>query len=101
MVAWAGIRGVATLATALALPLTTSEGGRFPHRDLVIFLAFAVILSTLVLEGLGLPVLIRWLGLQDEGRSGARSPNPAWPLPSGARTPGPTGGRTLGAHGGR
>jgi monovalent cation/hydrogen antiporter len=70
VVAWAGIRGVATLATALALPPTISEGGPFPHRDLVVFLAFTVILSTLVLQGLGLPVLIRWLGLQDEGRSG-------------------------------
>jgi monovalent cation/hydrogen antiporter len=70
VVAWAGIRGVATLATALALPPTRSGGRPFEHRGLVIFLAFSVILSTLVLQGLSLPALIRWLGLRDDEGSG-------------------------------
>jgi CPA1 family monovalent cation:H+ antiporter len=61
VIGWAGPRGVVTLATALALPLTTDAGAPFPHRDLVIFLAFAVILATLVGQGLTLPLLIRRL----------------------------------------
>jgi Na+/H+ antiporter len=67
LVAWAGIRGVDSLATALAVPLVISAGRPFPQRDLVIFLSFGVILSTLVLQGLSLPLLIRWLGLRDDG----------------------------------
>ena len=70
VVAWSGIRGVDTLATALALPLTVSGGQPFPQRDLVVFLAFSVILSTLVFQGLSLPSLIRWLGLRDDLGSG-------------------------------
>jgi CPA1 family monovalent cation:H+ antiporter len=67
MIAWAGIRGVDSLATALAVPLVISGGRPFPSRSLVIFLSFAVILSTLVLQGFSLPLLIRWLGLRDDG----------------------------------
>jgi monovalent cation/hydrogen antiporter len=70
VVAWAGIRGVATLATALALPPTLPGGRPFEHRALVIFLAFSVILSTLMLQGLSLPVLIRRLGLREHEGSG-------------------------------
>jgi CPA1 family monovalent cation:H+ antiporter len=66
-IAWAGIRGVDSLATALAVPLVISGGGSFPQRNLVIFLSFGVILSTLVLQGFSLPLLIRWLGLHDDG----------------------------------
>jgi monovalent cation/hydrogen antiporter len=60
---WSGMRGAVSLAAALALPLTTSTGQPFPHRHLIIFLTFAVILATLVLQGLTLPWLIRRLGL--------------------------------------
>ena len=67
LIAWAGIRGVDSLATALAVPLVISAGRPFPQRDLVIFLSFGVILSTLVLQGMSLPLLIRWLGLRDDG----------------------------------
>src|SRR6185503_4194751 len=56
-----------SLAAALALPLSTDSGEAFPGRDLVLFLTFAVILFTLVAMGLTLPLLIRWLGLEDDG----------------------------------
>ena len=59
--AWAGMRGAVSLAAALALP------GDFPQRDLLIFLTFCVIFVTLVLQGLTLPPLIRWLGVLDDG----------------------------------
>src|SRR5262249_34127460 len=58
---------VDSLATALAVPLVISGGSPFPLRNLVIFLSFGVILSTLVLQGLSLPLLIRWLKLHDDG----------------------------------
>src|SRR5439155_11485482 len=67
LLGWCGLRGAVSLAAALALPLTTDTGAAFPQRDLIIFLAFCVILSTLVLQGLTLPVLIRVLGLEDDG----------------------------------
>jgi monovalent cation/hydrogen antiporter len=66
VVAWTGMRGVISLAAALALPLQTAAGVPFPFRDLIIFLTFCVILATLVVQGLSLPVLIRALGLEDD-----------------------------------
>jgi monovalent cation/hydrogen antiporter len=66
VIAWTGMRGVISLAAALALPLQTASGSLFPHRDLIIFLTFCVILATLVVQGLSLPVLIRALGLEDD-----------------------------------
>jgi len=63
---WAGMRGVVSLAAALALPAVLPNGDTFP-RHLLIFLTFAVILATLVGQGLTLPWLIRWLGLGDDG----------------------------------
>jgi CPA1 family monovalent cation:H+ antiporter len=67
IVGWAGMRGVVSLAAALALPLTVDGGAPFPERDLVIFLTFSVILATLVGQGLTLPWLIRRLGIGDDG----------------------------------
>ncbi len=67
VVAWAGIRGVDSLATALAVPLVIGTGAAFPQRGLIVFLAFGVIFATLVLQGLTLPWLIAWLGLRDDG----------------------------------
>ena len=61
VISWAGMRGVISLAAALALPETIAS------RDLIIFLTFNVILATLVLQGLSLPFLIRLLGLEDDG----------------------------------
>ncbi len=67
VISWAGMRGVISLAAALALPLTTEAGEPFPGRDLILFLTFAVILATLVVQGLSLPLIIRALGLEDDG----------------------------------
>jgi len=67
IVGWAGMRGVVSLAAALAVPLYVTGGARFPERDLVIFLTFSVIVATLVGQGLTLPFLIRWLGVGDDG----------------------------------
>jgi CPA1 family monovalent cation:H+ antiporter len=63
VVSWTGMRGIVSLAAALALPLATARGAPFPFRDEVIVLTFAVILSTLVVQGLSLTPLIRWLRL--------------------------------------
>jgi CPA1 family monovalent cation:H+ antiporter len=67
VMAWSGMRGAVSLAVALALPLTTDAGGGFPKRDLIVFLTFAVIFFTLVVQGLSLPALIRGLGVSDGG----------------------------------
>ena len=67
VMAWSGMRGAVSLAVALALPFTTDAGGGFPERDLVVFLTFAVIFFTLVVQGLSLPALIRRLGVSDGG----------------------------------
>ena len=64
LISWAGMRGAVSLAAALALPLATDAGAPFPHRDLIIFLTFCVILGTLVLQGLTLPAVIRVLGIE-------------------------------------
>jgi CPA1 family monovalent cation:H+ antiporter len=68
VIAWTGMRGVISLAAALALPLSVDGGtAPFPERDLILFLTFCVILATLVVQGLTLPLLIRALGLEDDG----------------------------------
>lgn len=61
VVSWAGMRGIVTLATALALP------AGFPHRDTMVFTAVCVVLVTLCLQGLTLGPLLTWLGLSDDG----------------------------------
>ena len=58
---WAGMRGVVSMAAALAIPLTLPNGEIFPHRNLIIYLTFCVILATLVLLGFTLPWAIRSL----------------------------------------
>ena len=65
-VAWNGMRGAVTIAAALLIPLTTDAGAPFPGRDLIVFFAFAVVLATLVVQGLSLPVVIRALGLEED-----------------------------------
>ena len=62
---WAGMRGVVSLATALALPLVLRKGQPFPQRDVILFITFTVILVTLVVQGLSLPWLVRRLGVQE------------------------------------
>jgi Na+/H+ antiporter len=68
MLAYTGIRGIVSLAAALAIPLTIENGQPFPHRDLILFLTYSVILVTLVGQGLLLPLVIRALGLANAGR---------------------------------
>ncbi|MEV7318516.1 Na+/H+ antiporter [Streptomyces sp. NPDC093970] len=61
---WSGMRGVASVALALAVPLRTGDGSPFPDRDEIVFIAFGVIMATLVLQGLTLPWLVKRLGVR-------------------------------------
>jgi CPA1 family monovalent cation:H+ antiporter len=67
IVGWSGMRGVISLAAAFALPFALSDGSAFPGRNYILFLAFSVILATLVVQGLTLPFVIRKLGLKADG----------------------------------
>lgn len=67
IIGWTGMRGIVSLAAALALPLTTAAGTALPFRAEIILIAFMVILVTLVLQGLSLPLLIRTLDLDEDG----------------------------------
>jgi CPA1 family monovalent cation:H+ antiporter len=62
------VRGIVSLAAALAIPFATANGQAFPDRDLILFMTFSVILVTLVGQGLALPFVIRALGLAHAGR---------------------------------
>jgi CPA1 family monovalent cation:H+ antiporter len=72
LITWSGMRGAVSLAAALAIPLSTDAGEPFPGRDLILFLTFAVIFGTLVIQGLTLPAVIRLLKLEDDGEDDAR-----------------------------
>ncbi len=65
VVSWAGMRGVVSLAAALSVPLVLGDGTAFPHRNLILFITFIVILVTLVFQGLTLPLLIRMLDVRE------------------------------------
>lgn len=65
IVSWAGMRGVVSLASALSIPLTLTNGEPFPHRNLILFITFVVILFTLVFQGLSLPFVIRKVNYDD------------------------------------
>jgi CPA1 family monovalent cation:H+ antiporter len=65
IVGWAGMRGVVSLASALAIPLTLEGGEAFPERNMILFITFVVILITLVIQGLTLPVVLRLLKIQE------------------------------------
>jgi monovalent cation/hydrogen antiporter len=67
LLGFTGVRGIVSLAAALAIPFTMDDGGPFPDRDLILFLTFSVILVTLVGQGLTLPAVIRVLGLAKAG----------------------------------
>ena len=69
VIAFTGVRGAVSLAAALALPFVLPDGQSFPYRDLILFVSFGVIFITLVGVGLGLPPLVRWLGVNDVGRA--------------------------------
>ena len=64
VVGWSGMRGVVSLAAALAIPAVLPGGEGLPHRNLILCITFIVILITLVVQGLSLPVLIRWLKIE-------------------------------------
>ena len=66
LIGWIGMRGIVSLALALALPLVLSDGRPFPQREVVIVLSFAVILVTLLLQGLSLRWVIRKLGFKED-----------------------------------
>lgn len=63
IIGWGGMRGVLSLAAAVSLPYTLRNGQMFPQRSMIIYLAFCLIVATLVVQGLTLPWLIRRLGL--------------------------------------
>jgi monovalent cation/hydrogen antiporter len=69
---WTGMRGAVSLAAALAIPVAVHSGAPFPQRDTIIFLTYAVILATVLLQGLSLPALIAKLGVEDDGGAGQR-----------------------------
>lgn len=64
VISWTGTRGIISLAAALALPLTLYNDSAFPQRALILFLCFMVIFTTLVIQGLSLPGLVRLLGIK-------------------------------------
>lgn len=64
IIAWSGMRGVVSLASALAVPFYMANGEEFPHRNLILFITFVVILITLVVQGLMLPYIIRKLNIE-------------------------------------
>lgn len=72
-IGFTGVRGIVSLAAALAIPFATESGAPFPDRDLILFLTFSVILVTLVGHGLMLPFVIRALGLANAGRRERRA----------------------------
>jgi Na+/H+ antiporter len=65
-IAWAGMRGGVTLAAGLAIPLSTDSGAPFPDRSLIVFLAFSVVLGSLLIQGLSLPGIVRMLRLEED-----------------------------------
>jgi hypothetical protein len=67
VLAFTGVRGAVSLAAALALPFALPSGEAFPYRDLILFVTFGVILITLVGLGLGLPLVVRLLGISQAG----------------------------------
>jgi CPA1 family monovalent cation:H+ antiporter len=67
-ISWNGMRGAVTIAAALLIPLNTNAGTPLPGRDSIVFFSFAVVLGTLVIQGLSMPLVIRLLGLEaDDG----------------------------------
>ena len=66
IISWCGMRGIVTLAAAFALPIGHDTAGRFPFRDLVVLTAFIVVLGTLVIQGLTLRPLLKFLDLRDD-----------------------------------
>jgi CPA1 family monovalent cation:H+ antiporter len=64
IIGWSGMRGIVSLAAALSLPLVMADGSVFPQRDVIIFLTVTVVILMLVIQGLGLPILIKRLNIK-------------------------------------
>jgi CPA1 family monovalent cation:H+ antiporter len=77
ILSFVGVRGVVSLAAALAIPLTVESGAPFPYRDLVLFVTFGVIVVTLVGQGIMLPHVIGWLGIAVNGATRDRNEHQA------------------------
>jgi monovalent cation/hydrogen antiporter len=77
LLAFTGVRGVVSLAAALAVPLTTAAGAAFPGRDLILFVTFGVIVVTLIGQGLMLPSTVRWLALPRDAADERKRENEA------------------------
>ena len=69
VIAFTGVRGVVSLAAALAIPFIINSGAPFPHRDMILFATFGVIIVTLIGQGLTLPAVVRWLGVNRRRKS--------------------------------
>ena len=65
MLGWTGMRGVVSLAAALSIPELLPSGHAFPQRNMILFITFSVIMVTLVLQGLTLPLLVKWVNMPD------------------------------------
>jgi monovalent cation/hydrogen antiporter len=74
IIGWSGMRGIVSLASALALPIALDDGTAFPERDILIFISVVVVLITLIVQGLTLPLLVSWLKV--EGAESGGSVNP-------------------------
>lgn len=75
---WAGMRGVATVALALAIPLTVHGGAPFPGRNQILFTAFTVVLFTLLVQGLTLPLLVRFIGISADDQAQREAERHLW-----------------------
>lgn len=65
IIGWSGMRGIVSLAAALSLPLIMADGTGFPERDTILFLTVSVVIIILVIQGLGLPLLVKWLKINE------------------------------------
>jgi monovalent cation/hydrogen antiporter len=72
LLSFVGVRGVVSLAAALAIPLTTLSAESFPNRELILFVTFGVIVVTLIGQGLMLPPIVRWLALPHDAEDERR-----------------------------
>lgn len=75
---WTGMRGVATVALVLAIPLSTEAGADFPGRTQILFIAFAVVLFTLLVQGPTLPLIVRFTGVHADTRAERRLERQLW-----------------------
>ncbi len=66
IIGWSGMRGIVSLAAAISLPLLMADGTEFPQRDAIIFLTVVTVILMLTIQGLGLPVLLKWLNFDDK-----------------------------------